>query len=108
MASLKAAKEIMEKLGFDPVEALIDIARNRNNIADVRVKACVALLPFAHAPVPTSQTINVKDGTGVMQTPGMVTEEEWGKAVQTLAIAVTNAKAAVPSPTKGDAGATKH
>lgn len=104
----KSAAQVMEEEQFDPVRALIDIARNRNNIADVRVKACVALLPYAHAPVPTTQNLNIREGTGVMKTPGMVTEEEWGQAVTTMARAIASQRTAVPAPQEGDAGATKH
>lgn len=105
---MKNAQEIMGELEFCPITALVEIARNRNNIADVRVKAAVSLLPYAHAPIPITSKLEIKDGTGVMKTPGTVTEEQWSQAVSTLATAVHAARSTPQTSEAGGEIATKH
>lgn len=53
MASLKHAREKLEELGYDPLEALVEIARNRNQLSELRVRAAIALLPYVYSQVPT-------------------------------------------------------
>lgn len=108
MASLKTAAKKLEELGYDPVEALVDIARNRNNLGDLRVKAAIALLPYAYAPVPTTSKIEVTEGTGVMKTPGTVSEEAWSAAVATIGLAAQASKVKPDAALPVELPATKH
>lgn len=76
-SKFKLAKERLEELGYDPVEALVEIARNRNNLAEIRMRAAIALLPYTYSQVPTKLDVNVTRDTGVMRVPQPVSEEEW-------------------------------
>lgn len=82
--SLTAAKAKLEELGYDPITALVEIAQNRNQISDLRLKAAMALLPYAYTPITTKSEVTIKDGTGVMAIPQGVSEESWSEQVAAL------------------------
>ena len=82
MASLKGARERLEELGYDPIEALVEISRNRNQLAEVRLRAAMALLPYVYSQVPTKMDVNITRDTGVMQVPAPLSEEEWADQQQ--------------------------
>ena len=42
------AREIMVDLNYDPLRALIAIAKRRKTPLDIKIKAAAAMLPFAH------------------------------------------------------------
>lgn len=74
---LGAAIEKLKELDYDPISALVEIARNRNQLADIRVKAAIALLPYAYAQVPAKLDVNFTDNTGVLRAPAEASEEAW-------------------------------
>lgn len=74
----------MVELGYDPIEALIEIARNRNQISELRVRAAIALLPYVYSQVPTKLDVSITENTGVMMVPVAVTEEDWQHQVSKI------------------------
>lgn len=84
MASIATAKKRLEELGYDPIEALVEIARNRNQIGDLRLKAAMALLPYAYTPMTAKMDLNVTHNTGVMAVPAPMDEESWSNTVKEM------------------------
>lgn len=84
MSSLKSARSKLEELGYDPIEALVEIAKNRNQISELRVRAAIALLPYVYSQVPTKLDVSITENTGVMMVPVAVTEEDWQNQVSKI------------------------
>jgi hypothetical protein len=83
--SITTAKKRLEELGYDPIEALVEIAKNRNQIGDLRLKAALALLPYAYTALPVKSDITLRDGTGVMAIPAAADSElTWSQQVEEM------------------------
>ena len=85
MASLKSARQALQDLGYDPISALVEIAQNRNQLSELRVRAAIALLPYVYSQVPTKLDVSITENTGVMMVPIAVSEDHWQDQVNKIA-----------------------
>lgn len=55
----------------------MEIARNRNQLAELRARAAIALLPYIYSQVPTKLDVSITENTGVMRVAPQMSEDEW-------------------------------